>query len=65
MFLVSIKDKCTCHVYFSPSDLNLQVSSGQNPGYVLYIGDDTNQLDGDYNRKLSGSLLTNVYNGMS
>ena len=43
----------------------LQLSSNQNPGYLLYTGDDTTQVYWDYDMPLSGSLLTNVYKGFN
>ena len=32
--------------------VNFQVSNEKNPGYLLYIGDYTTQLYGDYNYQL-------------
>ena len=35
------------------------MSNDQNAGYLLYIGDYTTQVYGDYHRPFSRSLLTN------
>ena len=42
---------------------DFQLSNEKNLGCLGYIGDYTTQLCGDCNKPLSGSLLTNQYNG--
>ena len=37
------------------------MSNEKNPGYLLYIGDYTTSLYGDYSKPLKGSLLINQY----